>query len=274
MSRKKGIVTVFFLVLMLSITGCGESTATKALVEGKKALSSREYDKALGFFEMAIKEGGKETEAKKITRIIKDYQKSLKLFEDEEIEEAKKIIDKIDKDYKKYSIRKDIDKLKDKITSKIKEEKELEKEIKKIEELISAKSYTEAKLKIEELLNSKKVINKNQREQLDIDLKKVEEEIEKEKTTKEETLKEEKNVEENQPYISEQEGKEIVERAISANDPNYLETHEVIRLRELDREIDGDLCYGYDVRSYIGGAANSYFVNSSTGELIDYSSLY
>lgn len=267
MNRKK--ILLIIIVLVLALTGCsGDSTTKKALEEGKKALSSREYDKAIGLFELAAKEKSGE-EAKKIVKIIKDYKEGLKLFEENNLEEAKKRIDKIDKDYKKYAIKKDVDKLKGDIKKRIEVEVEIQKKMQEIEDLIAAANYTDAKLKIEELLNSNQELNKSQREQLDIDMKKSDEEIQKLKE-KEEQEKAQK-IEKSKSYqMSVAEAKEVMKRYLKASNsdyPNYLETHEVVYFDSLNKTIDGVMYYAFDIRSYIGGAADTYFVNSSSGEV-------
>lgn len=267
MNRKK--IFLITIVLILSLVGCsGNSTTKKALEEGKKALSSREYDKAIGLFELVAKEKNGE-EAKKIVKIIKDYKEGLKLFEKNDLEDAKKTIDKIDKDYKKYAIKKDIDKLKGDIKKRIEVEVEIQKKIQEIEDLIAAANYTDAKLKIEELLNSNQELNKSQKEQLDIDMAKSNEEIQKLKE-KEEQEKAQK-IEESKSYqMSVAEAKEVMKRYLKASNPdypNYLETHEIVYFDSINKVINGVIYYAFDIRSYVGGTANTYFVNSSTGEV-------
>ena len=44
-------------LLIMSMVGCGNNTANKAIEQGKLAMASKEYDKALRLFQLAIDEG-------------------------------------------------------------------------------------------------------------------------------------------------------------------------------------------------------------------------
>ena len=109
----KKIISTFLIVLILaSLVGCGGSASNKAIDEGKLAFADKEYDKALAYFEIALDKYSKDEEVNTMVQIIENYKKSLDLYEKNEIEEAEKVISNINKDYSKYSIKKDVDNLK------------------------------------------------------------------------------------------------------------------------------------------------------------------
>lgn len=86
-------------------------------------------------------------------------------FEDGNIEEANKIISKINKEYVEYSIKDDVNDLKSKIDEKVKMQEEIDNSIEQIKELVKNKSYNEAKILIEEL--NKKELNENDKKEIE-----------------------------------------------------------------------------------------------------------
>ncbi|MEH7081232.1 hypothetical protein V7139_00615 [Neobacillus drentensis] len=97
---------------LVGLAGCGEnSLAVKAVEQGKLALASHEYDEAESSFEMAIKEGSKDSEEKEVVEIIKAFKESSELFEQGDLNNAKKVISSMN-NYSKYAINEEIEMLK------------------------------------------------------------------------------------------------------------------------------------------------------------------
>ncbi|HBF6648739.1 TPA: hypothetical protein KOT44_002062 [Clostridioides difficile] len=183
---KKIKTIVVASLLAISMVGCGNSTADKAIEQGKLAMASKEYDKALGSFQLAIDEGSKDEEVLKILQIIEKYNEAKNSFDEEKIEEAKKIADEISEDYKNYAIKDDIDKLKKEIDDTYKVSQEIKSEIEKLNTLFEEKKYDEAKDAISSL--EEKELTENQTKEVNDIKNKVNEEIAKkeEKEEKEE----------------------------------------------------------------------------------------
>ena len=117
--RKKLIVGIM-LILALGITGCGNSIVKKSIEQAKTSIEIKEYDKALLSLEMALDEDNDNEEAKKLYSIVDKYQKSKKLLEENNVDEAKKSLDEINGEYVNYTIKDDVDSLKQQIEDKIK----------------------------------------------------------------------------------------------------------------------------------------------------------
>lgn len=150
-------------LLAISMVGCGNSTADKAIEQGKLAMASKEYDKALASFKLAIDEGSKDKSIKIMYSIIETYNNAYDKFEEDNIEEAKKIIDEINNEYVEYSIKDDVDSLKVKIDEKVKIQDEINDYIEQIKKLVKNKDYNDAKSLIEEV-NKKELSEKNKEE--------------------------------------------------------------------------------------------------------------
>lgn len=118
----KIISLVVLIFSIISMMGCQKNDLSKKAVEqGKLAMAEHEYNKALSSFELAIDEGLDDDEIVKIMDIIKFYNETKNLIDEEKIDEAEKVLNGIDEDYKKYAIKGDIDALKDSVSS-LKEE--------------------------------------------------------------------------------------------------------------------------------------------------------
>lgn len=155
--NKKLIVLILSALLVVSLYGCGNSTAKKAIEEGKIAIASGEYDKALNLFKLAVDEDGGD-EAKTDYNAIDSYLKSKSLLEEGKIDEAKKLLDGISKIDSFDKFNKDVDVLR----SSIKNKEELNEKIDNIDTLIKDKKYKEAKDKLEKI-NKKDLSNKDQK---------------------------------------------------------------------------------------------------------------
>lgn len=111
----KVINLLIVVVISSSLIGCGSSLSNKAIEQGKLAMASKEYDKALSSFEIALNENTKDPEVREMSDIIREYLDAKKYLEREDIEKAEKALDDMDDPYKRYAIKDDVDKLKDEL---------------------------------------------------------------------------------------------------------------------------------------------------------------
>ena len=136
-------IKLIFITLLLSIStvGCVNTTSNKAIEQGKLAMASKEYDKALGLFQLAIDEGNKDEDVLKMFKIINKYNEVKDSFNEGKVEEAKKLINEINVEYKNYAIKDDVDKLKKEINEKYKDSEKIKLEIGKLDTLFENKKY-------------------------------------------------------------------------------------------------------------------------------------
>lgn len=99
-------------VMTVFLVGCGNSMVEKSFEKLKSFVENKEYEKAITSLEMILDKDKENEEANKLYEIIDSYQKAKEAFEEEDFEEAEEILDSIDKEYKNYPIKDDIDKLK------------------------------------------------------------------------------------------------------------------------------------------------------------------
>ena len=144
--KKIGIILTL-IVLVVSLVGCENSESKKAMEQGKMEMANKEYDKALASFKIALDKESSNEEAKRLTTLIDNYKKANDEFEKGNINDANKIMNQIDEETIKDSIKNDIDNLK----SKINQHDKIDKEIVHIKELIKENKYTEAKKSIKEI---------------------------------------------------------------------------------------------------------------------------
>lgn len=118
---KKKLTIFMVLILALGLVGCGNSIVRKSIEEAKLSIESKDYDKALASLQTVLDEDSDNEEGKKLYSIVDSYQKSKKSFEDNNVDESKKLLDEINDEYVNYMIKDDIDSLKQQVENKIKE---------------------------------------------------------------------------------------------------------------------------------------------------------
>lgn len=145
MSKK--LISIVFAVLMtgLTLVGCGNNMVKKSIEQAKVLMESKEYEKAILSLEMALDEDGKNKEANKLYNIINGYQDAKLAKEEDNIKEASSILDAIDKEYVNYSIKKDIDSLKQEVEKRLKETEKVDDLLIKADNLFNKKKYRECK---------------------------------------------------------------------------------------------------------------------------------
>ena len=92
---------------------------------------------------------------------MKSYKNAQNALKENNIEEAKKVLDGIDNEYSDYAIKEDIDLLKNQVKEKFKEVEAINNNISKLEALIWDNKYDEAKTLIEEV--NENLLNEEQK---------------------------------------------------------------------------------------------------------------
>ena len=95
--KKIGIILTLIL-LVVSLVGCENSEAKKAIKQGKIEMNNKEYDKALASFKIALDKESSNEEAKRLTTLIDNYKKANDEFEKGNINDANKIMNQIDEE--------------------------------------------------------------------------------------------------------------------------------------------------------------------------------
>lgn len=158
---RKKIAVCIMLILALGVTGCGNSLVKKSIEQAKTSIEIKDYDKALLSLEIALDEDSDNEEAKKLYGIVDKYQKSKKLLEENNVDEAKKSLDEINSEYVNYTIKEDVDSLRHQIEDKIKEIELINSDLTKLVGLIDEKRYDEAIILFEEI--NKSSLNEEQK---------------------------------------------------------------------------------------------------------------
>lgn len=145
MSKK--LISIVFAVLMtgLTLVGCGNNMVKKSIEQAKVLMESKDYEKAILSLEMALDEDSKNKEANKLYNIINGYQDAKLAKEEDNIKKASSILDAIDKEYVNYSIKNDIDSLKQEVEKHLKETEKVDDLLIKADNLFNKKKYRECK---------------------------------------------------------------------------------------------------------------------------------
>lgn len=148
---KKKLTIFMVLILALGLVGCGNSIVRKSIEEAKLSIESKDYDKALASLQTVLDEDSDNEEGKKLYSIVDSYQKSKKSFEDNNVDESKKLLDEINDEYVNYMIKDDIDSLKQQVENKIKEIELINSNLTKLLGLVDEEKYDEANTLFEEI---------------------------------------------------------------------------------------------------------------------------
>lgn len=187
--NKKVIITILTIMLAIGLYGCGNSTAKKAVEEGKIAIASNEYDKAKNLFKLASDEDGG-TENKEIYDMLNGYLEAEKEYKDGNYDKALELLNNIKEVGDYQNLNDDIKKLHKSIEEKEKIDKEYNNNIKKINELMEDGSLNKAK-ELLDSINLKDLSDKQKSEvnKLKDEITKNQEELKKQEENK---VKEEK----------------------------------------------------------------------------------
>lgn len=158
---KKRLIMSIALILTLGLTGCENSLVKKSINQAKSLIEIKNYNKALLSLEIALDEDEDNEEANKLYNIVNQYQKSKSLLDEGNINEAKKFLDKIENEYINYTIKEDIDNLKQQVENKINEIELINNNLNNLLGLIDEKKYNEANTLFEEI--NKSSLNEEQK---------------------------------------------------------------------------------------------------------------
>lgn len=129
----------------LLLAGCGDDTYSKAMEQGKLALASKEYEKALGSFELALDEKPNDQEAKTYYEALQAYSQMSLAFERGDFETALANADSILQDAKMpSSLKTTTETVKERIETIKMQQADMESELSAIEDLIESKNYAKA----------------------------------------------------------------------------------------------------------------------------------
>jgi len=161
--EKRIWIIILSMFLVLGLVGCGSSVAKNAINQGKEELQKKEYNKALALFEIALDNDDENEEIDVLKNIINDYIIAKEYLEEGKIEESQKTIDGINSQYSEYSIKDDINSLKNQIDEDMKTNEAINNDIKKLTALYDEKEYDDA-IKMVSELNIKKLNDKQEKE--------------------------------------------------------------------------------------------------------------
>ena len=143
---KSLIAGIFSTFILVSLSGCNNSEASKYLAKGKDFMNKREYEKAVVSFDMALDEDSKNNEAKNLKKMVEDYLDANKAFKAGDINKAQVKIEAIGDEYESFkAFKKSVDSLEKSIENKEKFDDDLKIDIDKLNKLISEKNFEEAK---------------------------------------------------------------------------------------------------------------------------------
>lgn len=143
---KRRLITAIILGMTILFVGCGNSVVKKSIEQAKTLIENKDYDKALLSLEMALDEDKENKEANKLYEIVDAYQNAKKAMEENNIEEAKKILDSINEEYINYSIKDDIDGLKNEMENYDKKVEEVNNHLTESEKLFNENKYVDCKV--------------------------------------------------------------------------------------------------------------------------------
>ena len=122
---KRKVLIVIILVGMISFVGCSNNMVEKSIEKAKISIQAKDYDKAIVSLEMALEEDEENSEANIMYQIVSGYREAKKDIQENKFKEANRILMLLNQEYLNYSIKDDIDKLKQQVNKQLKnEEKE------------------------------------------------------------------------------------------------------------------------------------------------------
>lgn len=142
--KKKQFISVLLMALLI-IVGCENGMVKKSMEKAKIAMEEKAYEKALLSLELVLEENPSHEEAKTLHSIVDTYLQATQLIEGEKFAEAKKVIDQLDKGYADYTIKEDMDVLKEKIETHLTEIDKVAQVLTEAEEMFNQQQYEECK---------------------------------------------------------------------------------------------------------------------------------
>lgn len=156
----KKLLTVIGLTFLM-LAGCSDGNFEKAMDEGNTALTNKEYKTALSSFEKALDEKKDDSDVKVLVEQTKAMIEAMKLKEETKVEESIKSFEKVESVKNGSStLIKQAKEERTALLAILEQKKKYSEQLVKSEELISKKSYSEAKELLTKLVSDTKD-NKN-----------------------------------------------------------------------------------------------------------------
>lgn len=258
--KKRFTYLILLLIVLFSLSGCKDKKLLeKSEEQGKIAMENRDYEKAFTCFEIAVEEGSRDKEVKDLYNMFSSYKKSKDLISEGNYNEAKKLIEETESGYEEYPIGQDISKMKlqFKEADDILKQFEIVKGYMDVYDIESTREvlpeinarYDMLSIRPNELKELHKEVNEKvyAYEQRHINLSKDSKNSKEVLTTEdaEKLLITKKGIDLNFRYIE-----YMPDMNIEKEDVNY---------------------YCFDDKAIEGGAPNTYFVSSKSGDVYEYS---
>lgn len=145
---KNKLKVLGLLMGIIFLVGCGNSTTTKAIEDGKIAIASQEYEKAERLFKLACDEDNKNNEAKMLYELVENYLLLTLEIDNGNYIKSKEYLDIIEKNEKKDILEKELNLINERIVNGQK----YDSRIKEIRGKLSSNLYEEAKELSEEVM--------------------------------------------------------------------------------------------------------------------------
>ena len=147
---KKIILVITSICLSVSLCACVSNTGKKAIEQGKLAMASKDYEKSINSFKLAIDEGSKDEEIQNMLQILEKYKSAENTFNSRNVVEAKTICDGI-VNYENYTVKEDIEILKSNIENRLNEIELINQQIEAVKTFITNADYNSATANIADL---------------------------------------------------------------------------------------------------------------------------
>lgn len=278
---KKALILLVALAVVVGLVGCGNSTAKKAIENGKLALADNDIEKAESSFNLAITEDKDNEEAKDWLELIEKYNQLVSQIENKEIDKANKSLKEL-KENEKFTSIKVMTKEQEKTLNKLKETiQDLDKQITELVQ--SYNPEDENSMPDETYLGKSDELLANS--SLTEEQKNKVESFKKEATDRVNAIlarEEEKQriAEQEQQKAAQEKDKEIIDKQRA--EEILVETLDVDRSiagvrtdAAMDEVRDGVTYYFFDIYALTEGfAADAYYVNSQDGTVIHSSEFF
>ena len=129
------------LSLIFGLTGCQLNRANETFEKAKTLEEEGQYKKSILLLELVLEDDSEHAEATNLYSILSDYESAKEMYEDEQLEEALKVIQSIDSNYVNYAIKEDVDKLKEMIKNRLTINEEIENYLDEAQYLLESEKF-------------------------------------------------------------------------------------------------------------------------------------
>lgn len=129
------------ITFAFSLAACESSAAKQALEQAKFAMAEGDYTKSLNMYQLALNEGSKDKTITNTITVLTAYQNAFNAFEQDNVSEAKTILEGMTIDYQSLSIKGDMDNLKASIQERVSEIDANNIQLQELQTLFDQQSY-------------------------------------------------------------------------------------------------------------------------------------